>query len=512
MRKVILVILDGWGIGQASPGNAISSANTPTIHFIEGAYPSLTLQASGIAVGLPWGEEGNSEVGHLNMGAGRTVFQYLPRIIRAIQDGSFFENPTLKNAAMHVKKQGSRMHLMGLVSSGSVHSYIDHLYALLEFARREGISPVYLHVFTDGKDSFLQEAAKFLAGLEERMAQQGLGSIATLMGRSYAMDRNENWQYTQKAYELLTQGKGTSVKKVRRYLESSYQKGLNDQYIEPAIIKKDGVVSANDALIFFNFREDSARQITRAFNEEEFSVFPRAKIPNLFFAAMTQYEEGVPLEQVLFPPPNVPEPFAEILARHNKLQLRIAETEKYAHATYFFNGLNEKPFRGEERVLIPSFGSPHYEEHPEMSALKITEKALAHFSSFDFTLINYANADMLGHTGNLQAAIQGVEVIDRYLKKLLTAVNEETILIITADHGNAEEMLDPKTGKIKTQHTINPVPFYFVDIKKRGNYANSLVERPPKGTLADVAPTILELMDLPAPRVMTGQSLFPFLN
>ena len=510
--KVILIVLDGWGVAPPGFGNAISQARTPTLHALEQEYPSCLVQASGIAVGLPWGKEGNSEVGHLNIGAGSVVFQYLPRIIESIRDGSFFENKAFKGAASHVKKHSSSLHFAGLVSSGSVHSYIDHLYGLLELAKRERISKVYLHIFTDGKDSPPKEAAKFVRQLDERLRLQGSGEIATVIGRTYAMDRNENWQATQKAYELLTQGKGEVVPDAPAYLEGSYARSINDKYIEPALIQNSNTIKKNDAVIFFNLREDSARQIARAFSQERFEHFPRKKVENLFFVAMTQYDETIPLSCVAFPSPSVPSPLAQVFQDHGKSPLRIAESEKYAHITYFFNGFREKPYRAEERILIPSFGTPHYEQYPEMGAFKITEKAVRHMDSFDFTLINFANADMLGHSGDINATIRGIETIDECIKKILVAKNEETALIITADHGKAEEMFDPETRQVKTEHTSNPVPFYLVQKEKRGLFASRIVSQPTKGILADVAPTVLELMGIPAPKEMTGQSLAPYLH
>lgn len=518
--RVILVILDGWGVAAPSFGNAVTSANTPTIEFIEQSYPSLLLQASGIAVGLPWGEEGNSEVGHLNLGAGRVVLQYIPRIISSIRDGSFFSNQALKNAAMHVKTNNSALHLMGLVSSGSVHSYVDHLYALLEFAKRESINNVFLHVFTDGKDSPPNEAAKFIPQLEERLTTLGLGQIVTIIGRNYAMDRNEGWGFTQKTYELLTDGKGEGIESIEKYLKKSYEKGLIDQSIEPAIIIPNPQfpipkINDGDAIISFDFREDSARQLTHAFLDESFDKFPRKKINNLFFVGMTQYYPELPLRNVAFPPPDISHTLAETVSYAGKTQLHVAETEKYAHATYFFNGLVEKPCIGEERVLIPSHRASRHEEHPEMKAEEITSAVIENFDKFDFCLINFANADMLAHTGNMQVTIAGIETIDKCLARLLERQDDETAIIITADHGNAEEMLDPKTGAVETEHTANPVPIYFVlknpsaklGVNKKGNFEEPLASKKITGMLADVAPTVLELMGVPIPKEMTGKSL-----
>ena len=526
--KVMLIILDGWGKASPSYGNAITSADTPTLDMIESSYPSLSLQASGIAVGLPWGEEGNSEVGHLNIGAGRVVPQYLPRIISAIRDGSFFENEALKNATHHVKKNNSSIHFIGLVSSGSVHSYIDHLYGLLDLAKREGIANVFLHIFTDGKDSPPQEAAKLIMQLDERLRAQGQGSIATIIGRVYAMDRNDNWQATQKTYDLLIKGAGEKISDPIKYIEDSYTNGTNDQYIEPAVINSN-FIKEGDAVVFFNFREDSARQLTRAFVEDGFDKFPRKKLQNLFFVTMTEYLKDLPLSNVAFPPIYISATLSQVLSLNGKKQLHMAESEKYAHVTYFFNSLMEKPYPGEERFLVTSQGAPHYDQYPEMQAQKITDKALESIDSFDFMLINFANADMLAHSGNIQAAILGIQTIDKCVQRIIEAKREDTTILITSDHGNAEEMLNLKTGAPKTKHTANPVPFYFIGpstirqaadrpkgaagqaYKKERRYSFASLNKKPKGILADVAPTVLDVMELAKPKEMTGQSLMPLL-
>ena len=509
--QVILIILDGWGKASPSYGNAITSADTPTLDMIESSYPSLSLQASGIAVGLPWGEEGNSEVGHLNIGAGRVVTQYLPRIISAIRDGSFFENKALKNAAIHVKKNDSSIHFMGLVSSGSVHSYIDHLYGLLDFAKREGITNVYLHIFTDGKDSSPQEASKFIRQLDERLKAQSLGMVSTIIGRVYAMDRNDNWQATQKTYDLLTKGLGEKINDPVKYIEDSYANGTNDQYIEPAVVNSN-FIKEGDAVVFFNFREDSARQLTRAFIEDGFDKFPRKKLQNLFFVTMTKYLEDLPLSNVAFPPIDISTPLSQTLSLYGKKQLHMAESEKYAHVTYFFNGLIEKPYPEEERFLVTSQGAPHYDQYPEMQAPKITDKILESLGLFDFMLVNFANADILAHSGNIQAAILGIQTIDKCLKRIIDAKKEDTAILITSDHGNAEEMLNPQTGAPKTKHTSNPVPLYFINKQKGASSSSLYTNKKPEGILADVAPTVLDIMGLPKPKEMTGQSLLPLLT
>src|SRR3989344_469748 len=423
-QKVILVVLDGWGIAQPSKGNAITQAKTPAINSLEKEYFATTLQASGIAVGLPWGREGNSEVGHLNLGAGRIIYQYLPRIVSAIRDGSFFSNKAFVHAVKFVKRNNSTLHIMGLFSSGSVHSYADHLYGLLDMMKQQKVENVVLHIFTDGKDASPTEAVTFLKGLQELLKKEGSGKIGTVMGRAYAMDRNGNWSYTQKAYEAIVNGKGETAEDPVEYIKRSYQKGKTDFYVEPAIMVENGnpvgLVKENDALIFFNFREDSARQLTQAFvlPDEEFSDFPRNKIQGLFFVAMTKYQENLPVE-VAFPPPEVKNPLAKVLSDSGLKQLHISEKEKYAHVTYFFNGENEIAYPGEERILIPSTSAQEYETAPEMQAYNITQRVIENMPNFDFILINYANADMLAHTGNIQATIKNIEALDANIFSLV---------------------------------------------------------------------------------------------
>ena len=508
-KKLIFAILDGWGLAPNSAGNAIAQARTPTLDSIERMYPSFSLQASGIAVGLPWGEEGNSEVGHLNLGAGRVVFQYLPRIEQAIRDESFFTNEAFKKAFSHVQKHNSTLHIMGLLSSGSVHSYLNHWYGLLEFAKRENIKNVVLHVFTDGKDSSPTDGAKFLEGLQMRIESLGVGRIGTVMGRAYAMDRNNRWDFTERAYALLTKGAGKTAKEASAYVAESYKQGVTDLDIEPAVITKSPV-SKNDALIFLNFREDSARQITKAFvlPDNEFVQFSRKKIENLLFVGMTEYEKLLPIE-VAFPPPSIPNPLAKVLSDASYKQLHISETEKYAHVTYFFNGARERPFEGEERILIPSVGTPHYDRMPEMGSVNITQKIVENFDQFDAFVINYANADMLGHTGNMDAAIIGIEVLDNSINTLLQlSMKHNAYLCIVSDHGNAENMIDPRTGTPDTKHTDNPIPFYIVHPSLRiSGVAEPLNTKAPDGILADASPTVLALLGIEKPKEMTGENL-----
>ena len=511
-KKVALIILDGWGVTEPSNGNAIYKAKTPTVNMIEKTYFSTTLQASGIAVGLPWGREGNSEVGHINLGAGRIVYQYLPRIVSSIRDGSFFKNEALLRAIKFVKRNDSTLHLMGLVSSGSVHSYIDHLYGLLELAKKKDVKKVVLHVFTDGKDGEPNEGAEFIQKLQDRLKKENLGKIGTIIGRAYAMDRNNKWDFTQKTYELLTNGIGEKITNIYEYLKNSYATDKTDMTIDPAVVYENGspigLIKSQDALIFFNFREDSARQLTRAFvlSDDEFDKFPRKKIQSLYFVGMTQYEIGLPFETA-FLPPIIKMPLAEVLSKNKKKQLHIAETEKYAHVTYFFNGENEKRYEGEERMLCSSTGTPHYDKFPEMQADSIAQKFYENIDKYDFFLLNFANADMLAHSGNIKATIRGIEIIDANLSGILQVAQDKNItIIITSDHGNAEEMLNLKTGEIITSHSKNPVPIYIVG-EKYTTDSIPLYKKVASGVLADVAPTILKIMGLNIPPEMTGKPL-----
>lgn len=527
-KKFIFVILDGWGLGAARPGNPIWEAKPATMNMLAGAYPAFVLQASGIAVGLPWGVQGNSEVGHANLGAGRIVWQYLPRIVEAMRDGSFFENPAFMKAAQHVKAHGSTLHIMGLLSSGSVHSYIDHLYGLLYFAKQQQISQVVLHVFTDGKDAPPQEGAKIIQNLQERLALEQTGRIGSLMGRSFAMDRSEHWDFTRRAYALLTQGKGNITENPVSYVQQQYEEGKTDVDIEPAIIstinnqqstinrdETSNLILDNDAVIFFNFREDSARQLTQMFvmpppeevlpmEEGEVSARPQ----NILFVTMTRYAEKFPVE-VAFPPEKISFPFARVLADAGYRQLHIAETEKYAHITYFFNGQQEHAFANEDRIIIPSQGAPHYERSPEMAAYKITQAAEEHFARYDALVINYANTDMVAHTGDFAATKQAIQIVDECLGRLFKLTQENSAyLFVTADHGHAEEMRDPRTGTVKTEHTAGPVPFIAAhpSLRRPGMYS-AFLNMQPSGILADVAPTILRLIGINVPNTMTGKNL-----
>lgn len=525
-KPLILIILDGFGISPEKEGNPVAEAKTPALDEIERNFPLVALQASGAAVGLPWREAGNSEVGHLTIGSGRAIYHHLPRIINAIYDGSFFKNPAFLAAAEHARKHNSRLHIAGLVSSGSVHSYLDHLYALLEFTKRENLSRVFLHVFTDGKDAPPKQAAKFLGMLEERMQKQWPQAIlASAIGRFYALDRDEKWDRIKTAYELLTEGKGEKVASLPEYLLRSYEHDLTDEFIKPAFVPmsigttagKPALVQDNDALIFSDFREDSMRELTHAFSDEVFDHFSRKKVKNLLLITMTEYQKDL-AALAAFPQLEINWPLARVWGEAGLRHLHIAETQKYAHVTYFFNGGKEKPFPGEERILIPSLSVSHFDETPEMKAPDITAKILENFSRFDVIIANFANADLVGHSGNFRSAVQTVEVLDESLGQISNAVlNGDGVLIITADHGNIELKRDALTGEKITEHSVNPVPFYLVSrsfrLKKPRSEAEiAAAKKEVEGIITDVAPTILELLGLEKPEEMTGKSLLPYLK
>ena len=522
-KPIVLIALDGFGISLERRGNAIAAAEKPTLDRFERRYPLAALQASGIAVGLPWGEAGNSEVGHLTMGAGRVIYHHLPRIITAIQDGSFYENRAFLGVLEHVRQRGSSLHLLGLVSSGSVHSYFDHLLALLELAKRSGDPPVFIHAITDGRDAPPQEGITVIGDFEARLRSRYPRAVLTsLIGRFYAMDRDERWERIRAAYELLVAGRGERFEKPTAYLSACYGRGTTDEFIEPAgRAAADGGaagrIRAGDGLIFFNFREDSMREITAAFAAEPFAGFDREQLADLKVATMTDYGEDYPGIEAAFPPLEIHWPLARVLAEAGKRQLHIAETEKYAHVTYFFNGGVEKPFSEEERVLVPSLSVPHFDERPEMRTPEITEQIVARWGEYDFILGNFANADMVGHTGNFAATVKAVEVLDRALGRLTeTALERGGVLMMTGDHGNAEAKLHPISGEPTTEHTANPVPLYLVgkgyERTADRNPAEILAKKKEvRGILTDIAPTILELLHIAKPDEMTGKSLLPTL-
>jgi len=520
-KPVYLIILDGWGENPNLEGNAIAQANTPNIDKLMQHYPQTLLQASGISVGLPWGEVGNSEVGHLTLGAGRVLYQSLPRITLSIQDGSFFTNASFLAAIENAKKNDSALHLMGLASNGGVHSSMEHLYALLELAKNSELKKICLHLFMDGRDAPPQSGKNIVQDVEERIKGFPQARIATLCGRYFAMDRNDNWNRTEKAYDLLTSGTGSRQKSAQAALEASYKNNVTDEFVEPiAIEDENGNISSageKDSIIFFNFREDRARQITKAFTLPTFSKFERKKyLPDIEFVTMTKYEDNLPI-RVAFGPQEIKNCLGEVLS-HNKInQLRIAETEKYAHVTYFFNGGRETPFPGEDWMLIPSQSASTYDKVPEMSAYIIEEKILDELGTgkYGFTLVNFANADMVGHTGKLKPTIAAIEAVDGCLGKIIPEILKiGGHIFITADHGNAEETINPRTEETNTEHSTFPVPFWYLSPNNHRQKTESEILKVKNGIgglLSDVAPTILAVMDITVPPEMTGQSLMEVL-
>jgi 2,3-bisphosphoglycerate-independent phosphoglycerate mutase len=519
-KPIVLVVLDGWGLGKSDKGNAIAQAKLPTIEKLNKFYPHIALQASGISVGLPWGESGNSEVGHITLGAGKIIYQNMPRITMSIQTGEFFKNREFLKAIDHAQKNASNLHLIGLIGKGGVHSYMDHLYALLELLHNQKMQKVFLHLFTDGRDSSPTSGAEIIQDIQQRLKRYGIGKIATLCGRYFAMDRNNNWNRTEKAYKLLTMGEGKKITDPLAYLRQSYAKENFDEYLEPAIVIENGqpvtTINDNDSLIFFNFREDRARQITKAFVLPSFSKFKRKTLKNIYFVAMIRYEENLPIN-IAFPPEVVCESLGTIISQNGLSQLRISETEKFAHVTYFFSGGIEEALPGENRIIVPSKSAESFDKIPEMSAEEITNRVLEEIKKdrYAFILINYANADIIGHTGNKKATIKAVEYVDKCLDRLIKAVLlKKGCLFITADHGNAEELLNSSTGEKDTEHSINPVPLWFItgENHRDNQRKESANKQEATGLLSDIAPTILELLKLKKAPEMTGESLLEVLK
>lgn len=513
-KPIVLVILDGWGVSPRAEGNAILQARKPNLNQYQKSYPYCLIQASGIAVGLTWGQTGNSEAGHLSIGSGRVPYQSLPRISLAIQDGSFYNNKVFTGAIKHVKNNGSTLHLMGLVSNGGVHSYFEHLLALLDLAAKYDTPNVKIHIFTDGRDAGIKDGIHFINRLVNKTEQLKIGQLASVMGRFYAMDRSNNWDRTEKAYNCLVKAVGQNTASVETAILKYYEQNLTDEFIPPTIINGAyASIKNNDAVVFFNFREDRARQLTKAFVLPSLSKFNRGELlSNLYFVTMTEYEKSLPVE-VAFPPIDIDQTLGLILSNQGLRQLRIAETEKYAHITYFFSGGKENAYPLEDRVLIPSLSTPSYIQYPEMRAPEITEKIIRKVGQnyYDFILVNYANADMVGHTGDFEATKKAIEIVDALLGNLVENVLAvDGAVIITGDHGNAEEVLNLQSGVIDTDHSINPVPFYLIanEFKKEKTAQEILkFESISVGILADIAPTILELMGIPKPEQMTGMSL-----
>ena len=514
-KPVVLVILDGWGEWDTKMGNPLANAHLPTIDHLNAHYPKLLLEASGLSVGLPWGVFGNSEVGHQTIGSGQIIYHYLPTITASIHSGTFFRNPVLLDAMATVKKNGSKLHLLGLASGGGVHSHIDHLYALLEMAKRQGINKVFIHALTDGRDTPTNVGVNFISEIVKRAAEIGVGRIASLAGRYYTMDRNRNWDRLEKAVGVYVRGEGIKAKDPVAAIQEQYRKKLTDEYLEPTVIvdendKAVGLIENGDVVINFNFRADRARQISHVFCATRFDKFKNPELPQVKYYGFTQYEKSLPMP-VVFPPQEITTRVAEILAHHNKRQLRISEMEKFAHVTYFFNGGVAEPFPGEDRIFVPSKNAPSYATVPEMSAYEVSAKLSAAIkkNKYDFILVNYANPDMVGHTGDFKAGIRAVEVVDGCLGKLIAQVFEAGgCLLVTADHGNIEEMVNLETGQIDTQHSNNPVPFWLVtpDNKKQPHDSAAITDNM-GGMIADVAPTVLRLLNIQKPKAMIGVNL-----
>ena len=504
-KVTMLMILDGFGINENEKANAVKLANTPNIDKLMKICPTTKMYTSGLNVGLPDGQMGNSEVGHTNIGAGRIVYQELTRITKSIEDGDFFSNPELVEAIENCKKHNSKLHILGLLSDGGVHSHIRHLFAVLELAKRKDFEDVYVHCFMDGRDTPPTSGESYIMKLEEKMKEKGVGKIASISGRFYAMDRDKRWNRVQKAYDAIVNGEGIKCTSAISAIEGSYQKEVFDEFVEPTVITNQNnepiaKIEENDSVIFFNFRPDRAREITRAIVDIDFNEFPTKKM-DLDYVCFTQYDETMPNVKIAFKPETLKNTFGEYISKKGLTQLRIAETEKYAHVTFFFNGGEEEQYPGEDRILVPSPKVETYDLKPEMSAIEVTDKVVEAINSrkYDCIILNYANPDMVGHTGNLDAAIKAIETIDECVGRVVEAINaNEGVLIITADHGNAEQMLDYKTGEPHTAHTTNPVPLILVgkeDVKLK------------EGKLADLAPTMLKLMGLEKPEEMTGESI-----
>jgi len=520
-KPVVLIVLDGWGVAPSGPGNAISLAKTPAMNSLVKSYPVAVLQSSGEAVGLSWGEIGNSEVGHLALGSGKLVYQSLPRINRAISEGSFAANDKFQAAIEHAKTNHSALHLMGITSSGNVHGSIDHIYALLELAAREKLDKVYIHCFLDGRDMPYNSGVDFIQKIQNKIIEYKIGAIATISGRFYAMDRDNHWERIVLAYNAMVNGTAEHyAEDPLEVVSQSYVDKIYDEEFVPTVITRGGQpigkIQANDAMVFCNFRADRARQLTKAFVLPGFDKFPRTYLDDLYFVSMTEYEKDLPLE-VAFPPELVFDPLAKIISEAGLKQLHIAETEKYAHVTFFFNGGQEEQYIGEERILVPSARVASYAKKPEMSAREITKKVEEAImsDSYDFIVMNIANPDMVAHTGDLKASIKACEVTDECIKRVTELVLAKGgVAFVTADHGNAEELINMQSGKMDKEHSTYPVPLIVVGKEWEGKTLGgvdapdsdlSLVQ--PSGILSDVAPTILKVMNLPQPASMTGRSL-----
>jgi 2,3-bisphosphoglycerate-independent phosphoglycerate mutase len=508
-KPVILIVMDGVGVAPLGPGNCVTLADTPNLDKLWPQYPHTYLEASGLNVGLPLGTDGNSEVGHMALGSGKVIYQDLPRIDNAINNGSFFQNQVFKGAFAHAKQFNSNIHIMGLISNGFVHSSIEHLFALIKMASEEhaNADKVFIHMFTDGRDSAPNAAIDIIEKVEAVCIQKRIGKMASIIGRAYAMDRNRNWQKTKKTYDLLTKGIGSISKNWRKSVEDSYKANITDEYIEPICLVENNdapiTIKENDAVIFYNFRPDRAVQLTMAFEDEKFEGFQRERINNLYFAGMMEYENGFP-RKMAFPPEKVLTPLGKVLSDSGLKQLRLAESEKFPHVTYFFNGTNKEIYPGETWLEIPSPKDvATYDQKPEMSQKWVTDVLIDKINSeeFDFILVNYAGPDMVAHTGVIDATIKAMNACDECIGRVVeAALNKKGAVLITADHGNAEELVDQQSGEADTKHSTNQVPFIAI---KEGLTGKEL----PVGGLSDVAPTILKLLGLSIPADMTGRDL-----
>lgn len=499
-KPIALIIMDGYGINKETEGNAIAMAKTPNLDKFLAEYPNTQLSASGLDVGLPDGQMGNSEVGHTNIGAGRVVYQMLVKITKDINEGKINDIKALSDAMDAAKANGGALHLMGLLSNGGVHSHNEHLYGLLRMAKKKGLDKVYIHTFLDGRDVPPTSGADFMQALENEIKEIGVGSIATIMGRFYAMDRDNAWDRVQKAYDAIVKGEGVQENDAVAAVKNSYENNVTDEFVIPTVVDKNGRVKENDSVIFFNFRPDRARQITRTFVDPDFNGFERTYFP-VNFVCMTQYDESMPNVTVAYPPESLEMTFGEYISKKGLTQLRIAETQKYAHVTFFFNGGEEQQFKGEDRILIKSPDVATFDMKPEMSAYEVTDAVVEAIDDekFDVIILNYANCDMVGHTGIIDAAVKAVESVDECVGRTVNAILKKNgQVIITADHGNADCLIDPVTKAPFTAHTTNPVPMILIgagDVKLK------------MGRLCDLCPTMLDLMGLEKPEQMTGESL-----
>ena len=504
-KPMMLMILDGFGINDNEKANAVKLANTPNIDKLMKIWPTTEIYTSGLKVGLPDGQMGNSEVGHTNIGAGRIVYQDLTRITKSIEDGDFFSIKEITGAIENCKKNHSKLHIMGLLSDGGVHSHIRHLVALLEVAKRKDFDDVYVHCFLDGRDTPPASGESYISQLEEKMKEKEVGKIASISGRFYSMDRDKRWERVEKAYDALVKGEGEKATSAISAIESSYQQEVFDEFVLPTVICNSNnepvaTIQDKDSVIFFNYRPDRAREITRSLVDPEFDGFATKPL-DLYYVCFTQYDETIPNVQIAFKPESLKNTFGEYVSNQGLTQLRIAETEKYAHVTFFFNGGEEKQYPGEDRILVPSPKVQTYDMQPEMSAVEVTDKVVEAIESdkYDCIILNYANPDMVGHTGNLEAAIKAIETIDECVERVVSAIEEKNgIILMTADHGNAEQMIDYKTGEPHTAHTTNVVPLVLIGVEG---------VQLKVGKLADLAPTMLDLMELPKPEEMTGESI-----